>query len=57
MAAYAGAPGLMLMSAASSPRHYAPRAAMRTLQVEDLTALTPEAVLEALGELAPGHGA
>ena len=49
MAAYAGAPGLMLMSAASSPRHYAPRAAMRVLQVDDLNALTPEAVLEALG--------
>jgi len=51
-AAYAGAPGLMLMSAASSPRHYAPRAAMRVLQVDDLNALTPEAVLEALGSLA-----
>jgi len=48
MAAYAGAPGLMLMSAASSPRHYAPRRAMRVLQVEDLNALTPEAVLAAL---------
>ena len=53
MAAYAGAPGLMLMSAASSPRHYAPRAAMRVLQVEDLKTLTPEAVFAALGELAP----
>ena len=57
MAAYAGAPGLMLMSAASSPRHYAPRAAMRTLQVEDLRALTPEAVLEALGDLGSPEGA
>ena len=56
MAAYAGAPGLMLMSAASSPRHYAPRAAMRVLQVEDLNALTPETVLEALERLAsPGR--
>jgi len=52
MAAYAGAPGLMLMSAASSPRHYAPRAAMRVLQVERLDALTPEEVLKALGPLA-----
>jgi ADP-heptose:LPS heptosyltransferase len=52
MAAYAGAPGLMLMSAASSPRHYAPRAAMRVLQMEDLDTLTPEAVLETLGDLA-----
>jgi ADP-heptose:LPS heptosyltransferase len=55
MAAYAGAPGLMLMSAASSPRHYAPRAAMRVLQVEDLNTLTPETVLEALGNLAAGN--
>ena len=52
MAAYAGAPGLMLMSAISSPRHYAPRAAMRVLQVEDLKTLTPEAVLAALSGLA-----
>ena len=52
MAAYAGAPGLMLMSAVSSPRHYAPRAAMRVLQVERLDTLKPDAVLEALGELA-----
>ncbi len=52
MAAYAGAPGLMLMSAASSPRHYAPRAKMRVLQVDDLNALTPERVLAALGDLA-----
>ena len=53
MAAYAGAPGLMLMSAASSPRHYAPRAKMGTLQVEDLRTLTVGGVLEALGPLAP----
>ena len=52
MAAYAGAPGLMLMSAISSPRHYAPRAAMRVLQVDDLKTLTLEAVLAALGGLA-----
>jgi len=52
MAAYAGAPGLMLMSAISSPRHYAPRAAMRVLQVDDLKTLTPERVLEALSGLA-----
>jgi len=52
MAAYAGAPGLMLMSEVSSPRHYAPRAAMRVLQVERLDTLEPEAVLEALGGLA-----
>jgi len=52
MAAYAGAPGLMLMSAASSPRHYAPRAAMRVLQMDDLKALAPEAVLDALGDFA-----
>jgi ADP-heptose:LPS heptosyltransferase len=52
MAAYAGAPGLMLMSAASSPRHYAPRATMQTLQVDDLNALTPDQVLAQLGDLA-----
>ena len=57
MAAYAGAPGLMLMSKASSPRHYAPRAAMRTLQVDDLNALKPEQVLAELGDLASEIGA
>jgi len=51
MAAYAGAPGLMLMSHGSFPEHCSPRAAMRTVFVDDLAALTPEAVLEALGDL------
>lgn len=51
MAAYAGAPGLMLMSAESSPLHYAPRAGMETLQVEDLAGLSAEAVLARLEPL------
>ena len=53
MAAYAGAPGLMLMSKVSSPQHYAPRARMRTLQVDDLGQLSAAKVIEALGELIP----
>jgi len=57
MAAYAGAPGLMLMSRASDPSHCGPRTAMRTLRVDDLNTLTPERVLEALGDLAAGVGA
>jgi ADP-heptose:LPS heptosyltransferase len=54
MAAYAGAPGLMLMSKISSPRHYAPRAKMRTLQVDDLAELTAAQVTRELGALIPG---
>jgi ADP-heptose:LPS heptosyltransferase len=53
MAAYAGAPGLMLMSKVSSPRHYAPRAKMRTLQVDDLAQLPAAQVARELGELMP----
>ena len=51
MAAYAGAPGLMLMSKVSSPRHYAPRARMRTLQVDDLAALSADEVMARLSNL------
>ena len=53
MAAYAGAPGLMLMSSVSNPAQYGPRAAMRTLQVDDLANLSAEAVLDELGSLMP----
>jgi ADP-heptose:LPS heptosyltransferase len=56
MAAYAGAPGLMLMSKASDPGHYAPRSAMRTVQVDDLADLPAAAVLGMLDALvAPGR--
>jgi ADP-heptose:LPS heptosyltransferase len=54
MAAYAGAPGLMLMSKVSSPRHYAPRAKMRTIQVDDLAELSAAQVTRELGDLVPG---
>lgn len=46
--AYAGAPGLMLMSRVSDPAHCGPRAAMTSLRVDDLAALSPDAVLNAL---------
>lgn len=46
--AYAGAPGLMLMSRVSDPAHCGPRAKMTTLRVDDLAALSPEAVLHDL---------
>jgi ADP-heptose:LPS heptosyltransferase len=48
--AYAGAPGLMLMSKVSDPAHCGPRAAMTSLRREDLNALTVEDVLAALPE-------
>jgi ADP-heptose:LPS heptosyltransferase len=54
MAAYAGAPGLMLMAKVSSPRHYAPRARMVTLQVDDLADLPAETVMERLEGLVSG---
>jgi ADP-heptose:LPS heptosyltransferase len=47
--AYAGAPGLMLMSKVTDPNHCAPRAAMGVIKVEDLAMLTPDAVLATLG--------
>jgi ADP-heptose:LPS heptosyltransferase len=53
--AYAGAPGLMLMSSVSRPEHCGPRASMGALQVDDLRALDCEAVirrLEQIGALA-----
>lgn len=46
--AYAGAPGLMLMSVISRVGHCEPRARLRTLTVEDLKALPVEAVTSAL---------
>ncbi len=45
--AYAGAPGLMLMSRVSDPGHCGPRARMATLRVDDLRALKVETVLAA----------
>lgn len=55
--AYAGAPGLMLMSHASRIGHCEPRARMRTLMVPDLKALEVRTVLEALEAAVPGLGA
>jgi len=46
--ANAGAPGLMLMSKVTDPGHCAPRRAMGVLKVDDLSTLTPRAVLAAL---------
>ena len=43
--AYAGAPGLMLMSRVSDPAHCGPRARMDWLRADDLSALTVETVL------------
>jgi ADP-heptose:LPS heptosyltransferase len=58
--AYAGAPGLMLMSKVTDPDHCAPRAAMGVLKVDDLADLTAKAVLTALrgqlGDRLPGEG-
>jgi ADP-heptose:LPS heptosyltransferase len=51
MAAYAGAPGLMLMSSGSSPGHYAPRRGLRTVHVDELKDLSAEAVLAGLEPL------
>ncbi len=51
LAAYAGAPGLMLMSKVSDPAHCGPRGRMRSLQAPVLADLTVEAVLDALGPL------
>jgi len=48
LAAYAGAPGLMLMSRVSDPAHCGPRARMQTLRSADLADLAPAAVLAAL---------
>jgi len=53
MAAYAGVPGLMLMSKVSNPGQYGPRAAMCTLQVDDLADLVPAKVMEMLADLIP----
>lgn len=57
-AAYAGAPGLMLMARISRQGHCEPRARMRTLMVEDLKTLTLAQVLAALEQqgLALGLG-
>jgi ADP-heptose:LPS heptosyltransferase len=56
--AYAGAPGLMLMSRVSDPNHCGPRKAMTALRVEDLATLSPDVVLAALeaqlGDRLPG---
>ena len=56
--AYAGAPGLMLMSRVTDPNHCAPRAAMGVIKVEDLATLAPDTVLAALhtqlGDRLPG---
>jgi ADP-heptose:LPS heptosyltransferase len=46
--AYAGAPGLMLMSRVTDPAHCAPRARMASLRVEDLAELSVAAVLDRL---------
>lgn len=48
LAAYAGAPGLMLMSMVSDPAHCGPRARMRSLRRDDLAALRPDEVMAAL---------
>ncbi len=45
--AYAGAPGLMLMSRVSDPAHCGPRWRMGWLQADDLSALSVESVLAA----------
>lgn len=45
--AYAGAPGLMLMSRVSDPAHCGPRARMASLRAEDLRALKVDTVLTA----------
>ncbi|HEY2659974.1 MAG TPA: glycosyltransferase family 9 protein [Caulobacteraceae bacterium] len=45
--AYAGAPGVMLMSRVTDPAHCGPRAKMVSLQVEDLADLSVDQVLEA----------
>jgi ADP-heptose:LPS heptosyltransferase len=56
--AYAGAPGLMLMSKVTDPNHCAPRAAMGVIKVENLSTVEPDAVLAALqtqlGDRLPG---
>jgi ADP-heptose:LPS heptosyltransferase len=57
MAAYAGAPGLMLMSKVSNPAQYGPRAAMHTAQVDNLADLSADAVMEMLVELRLVRGA
>ena len=46
--AYAGAPGVMVMSYVSDPRQYAPRARMQVLRVPDLADLTVETVMAQL---------
>jgi ADP-heptose:LPS heptosyltransferase len=46
--AYAGAPGVMLMSKVTDPSHCAPRAAMGVIKVEDLAELSAARVLDAL---------
>lgn len=53
LVAYAGAPGLMLMSKVSDPAHCGPRGRMRALAVPVLADLTVAAVLDALGPLPP----
>ena len=51
--AYAGAPGLMLMSRVTDPGHCAPRARMGWLKRDDLADLSVDAVFEALKPLLP----
>jgi ADP-heptose:LPS heptosyltransferase len=46
--AYSGAPGAMLMSRVTRPSHCAPRARMGHISSDDLSDLSPEAVLEYL---------
>ena len=52
--AYAGAPGLMLMSKVTDPGHCAPRAKMGWLKREDLADLSVDEVFETLKSLLPG---
>lgn len=51
--AYAGAPGLMLMSRVTDPGHCAPRAKMGWLKRDDLADLPAQAVFDALRPLMP----
>ncbi len=48
IAAYAGSPGLMLMSRVSDPAHCAPRGRMDVLRRDDLASLSVDEVLTAL---------
>jgi ADP-heptose:LPS heptosyltransferase len=53
LVAYAGAPGLMLMSKVSDPDHCGPRARMRALREPDLADLDVRAVLAAIAAQLP----